>query len=221
MGVLSKFLIPDERFRWFGVEVDRDSVAYMKGNFPGVREHIIEGDFLKLPLEKLFAGQKLAVIGNFPYNISTQIVFKILETPDMIPEMVGMFQKEVARRIASPPGSKEYGILSVLCQAFYQVEYLFQVDEHVFFPPPNVKSAVIRITRKAEDIPCSKKKLFEVVKTAFNQRRKTLRNSLKSMHLAWEELPEHLPGKRPEQLGLEEFFQLTLNAQNLSPGIPQ
>ncbi|MFO7978861.1 MAG: rRNA adenine N-6-methyltransferase family protein, partial [Bacteroidales bacterium] len=116
MGVLSKFLIPDERYQWYGVEIDRDSIAYLKEHYPGQRDRLIEGDFLKLPLDQLFKDQKLAVIGNFPYNISTQIVFKILENVDQVTEMVGMFQKEVARRIASPPGSKEYGILSVLGQ---------------------------------------------------------------------------------------------------------
>jgi 16S rRNA (adenine1518-N6/adenine1519-N6)-dimethyltransferase len=213
MGVLSKYLIDDKRFEWIGVELDRISVEYLKQHYPKIKNNIIEGDFLKLPFEKLFPGRKLAIIGNFPYNISTQIVFKILETPDQIPEMVGMFQKEVARRIASPPGSKEYGILSVLCQAYYDVEYLFQVDEHVFHPPPNVKSAVIRITRKTQPIDCNPRRLFVVVKTAFNQRRKTLRNSLKSLPIDWDNLPEDLKGKRPEQLSLEDFFLITRNSE--------
>ncbi len=218
MGVLSKFLIPDERYQWYGVEIDRDSIAYLKEHYPQQRDRLIEGDFLKLPLDQLFKDQKLAVIGNFPYNISTQIVFKILENVDQVSEMVGMFQKEVARRIASPPGSKEYGILSVLGQAFYKIEYLFQVDEHVFHPPPKVKSAVIRMTRKQEALPCEPQRLFRVVKTAFNQRRKTLRNSLKGMPVNWEVLPDYLPGQRPEQLSLEEFYQITCN---LILGSPQ
>jgi 16S rRNA (adenine1518-N6/adenine1519-N6)-dimethyltransferase len=209
MGVLSKYLMEDARIRWFGVEVDRDSVAWLREHYPLAEERIIEGDFLKLPLDRLFEDQPIAVIGNFPYNISSQILFKALEHRKQVTELVGMFQKEVARRVASPPGNKDYGILSVLCQAFYQVEYLFQVDEHVFQPPPKVKSAVIRLKRKPGEIPCDPRLLFTLVKTAFNQRRKTLRNSLKGLPVDWDALPDYLPGKRPEQLGLEEFFLLT------------
>lgn len=211
-GVLTKFLINNPAYEWNGVELDRDSIAYIKENYPAIAENLIEADFLRLSLSELAKGEPMAIIGNFPYNISSQIVFKMLEHHELVPELVGMFQKEMAMRIAAPAGNKTYGIMSVLAQAFYKVEYLFQVDEHVFHPPPKVKSAVIRMQRKQGALPCDPKKLFMVVKTAFNQRRKTLRNSLKGVEINWEGLPADFPGQRPEQLKLEEFFLLAQNA---------
>ena len=211
-GILTRFLINNPDYKWFGVELDRDSVAFLRERFPQISEQLFEEDFLKISLQKIANDEQFAVIGNFPYNISSQIVFKIIEHLELIPEMVGMFQKEMAQRIAAPHGNKTYGILSVLTQAFFSVEYLFQVDEHVFHPPPRVKSAVIRLKRKEGLLPCDKKKLFLVVKTAFNQRRKTLRNSLKGLEIQWQNLPEHFPGERPEQLCLEDFFMMARNA---------
>ena len=212
-GVLTKYLAELKEYEWYGVELDRDSISFLREHFPSLADRIMEADFLKMPLAGIAKGEPLAVIGNFPYNISSQIVFKVLEHRDLVPELVGMFQKEMAQRIAAPHGNKTYGILSVLTQAFYQVEYLFQVDEHVFYPPPKVKSAVIRMKRKEEPLPCEPRKLFSVVKAAFNQRRKTLHNSLKGQRIRWEELPGDFPGKRPEQLSLEDFFLVAQQAE--------
>jgi len=207
-GVLTKFLIENHAYQWNGVELDRDSIAYLQQHYPGIAGHLHQEDFLKVSLAGISNGAQLAIIGNFPYNISSQIVFKILEQREIVPEMVGMFQKEMAQRIAAPSGNKTYGIMSVLAQAFYRVEYLFQVDEHVFHPPPKVKSAVLRMQRKDEELPCEARKLFMVVKAAFNQRRKTLRNSLKGIEMKWDELPADFPGRRPEQMRLEDFLLL-------------
>ncbi|TVQ15947.1 MAG: 16S rRNA (adenine(1518)-N(6)/adenine(1519)-N(6))-dimethyltransferase RsmA [Bacteroidetes bacterium] len=214
-GVLSKYLISDARFTWWGMDVDTDSIAYLHKHYPDSGNNILEQDFLRTNVQELFNGEKVGVIGNFPYNISSQILFKILEYRNLVPEMVGMFQKEVAVRIVSGPDGKVNGILSILCQAFYDVEYLFQVDEHVFTPPPKVKSAVIRFKRNNTlQLDCDEKKFFTVVKTAFNQRRKTLRNSLKSMQIDWE-LPkvESLKGKRAEELEVADFVEITLAAK--------
>ena len=208
-GVLTQFLLEDKKFDWTGVELDRDSIAFLNEEYPEVAHNLLEADFLKIDLEGVAEGSQMAVIGNFPYNISSQILFKVLDNSLLVPELVGMFQKEVAMRIAAPPGNKTYGILSVLTQAHYNVELLFSVDENVFDPPPKVKSAVIRMQRKDEPLPCSSKKLARVVKTAFNQRRKTLRNSLKSLNVDWDDLPAHFQGERPEQLSLQDFFLLT------------
>jgi len=207
-GVLTRFLINDERFTWYGVEIDKDSVQYLAETFPGILQRLTEGDFLKIPFNDLASGLPLGIIGNFPYNISSQIIFKVLENHQLVPELVGMFQKEMALRVVASHGSKTYGIISVLTQALYRVEYLFQVDEQVFQPPPKVKSAVIRLTRKEDPLPCDLGALFKVVKAAFNQRRKTLRNSLKGLNLDWESLPESFSGMRAEQLNLESFFRL-------------
>ncbi len=213
-GMLSQFLLKNKDFMWFGLDVDRDAIAYIQERFPAFKDHIIQADFLRADLMQFADERQLAVIGNFPYNISTQIMFRVLHERTNIPEMVGMFQKEVARRIASPPGSKEYGILSVLTQAFYDVEILFNVEPHVFVPPPKVQSSVIRCRRKATyNLDCNEKMFFAVVKTAFNQRRKTLRNSLKSMHVNWSSLPTGIPGQRPEQLGVNEFVAITKHAE--------
>lgn len=209
MGVLTKFLLERKDFEIFVAEIDRDSVAYLKTHYPSLSPNIIEGDFLRMSLEDKFK-EPFAVIGNFPYNISSQIMFRILENRDLIPEAAGMFQKEVAERIAAPPGSKTYGILSVLLQAFYKIEYLFTVHEHVFSPPPKVKSAVIRLQRNdTSALSCDEKKFFSVVKMAFNQRRKTLRNSLKQMGYSSEALSDPIFEKRPEQLSVKDFEHLT------------
>lgn len=208
MGVLTKYLINLPNFNLKVAEIDRDSVAYLKLNYPTLTNNIIEQDFLQLNLNQLFNGP-LAVIGNYPYNISSQILFKALENKQQVVCVVGMFQKEVAERIAAPKGSKTYGILSVLCQAFYTVEYLFTVHENVFIPPPKVKSAVIRlIRRETVDIKCDHVLFFRVVKTAFNQRRKTLRNALKPV-LNGATIDTALLDKRAEQLGVEDFVLLT------------
>jgi len=208
MGVLTKYLL-NKSVETFVVEIDKESVIYLEKNYQKLHDHIIGEDFLKYNLKKIFHEEPFAIIGNFPYNISTQIVFRTLEMRDQIPEFAGMFQKEVAERICEKKGSKTYGILSVLCQAFYEVEYLFTVSEHVFTPPPKVKSGVLRMIRKENyHLPCSEKLFFTVVKTAFNQRRKTLRNSIKS--LINDDIKEDaIFNLRPEQLGFEDFIKIT------------
>ncbi len=209
MGALTQHLLRREDFETSVVELDRDSVAYLNVHFSQLRGRILEQDFLHMKLDELF-GEQFAVVGNYPYNISSQIVFKILDYKEHIPEMVGMFQKEVARRFASGPGSKEYGIISVLVQAHYNVEYLFTVDENEFIPPPKVKSGVIRMTRKTGSVLGCDEKLFKIIiKTGFNQRRKTLRNSLKSLLKEGMDTTLEVFNKRPEQLGLEQFVELT------------
>ncbi|WP_423126279.1 16S rRNA (adenine(1518)-N(6)/adenine(1519)-N(6))-dimethyltransferase RsmA [Gaoshiqia sp. Z1-71] len=209
MGVLTQFLLKKSAYRTTVVEIDNESVVYLKEHFPELGDRILSKDFLKLKLSDYFPGQ-FALIGNFPYNISSQIFFKLLEYKDLIPESVGMIQKEVAERLSAGPGSKTYGILSVFLQAYYRIEYLFTVPEHVFIPPPKVKSAVIRLVRnQREKLDCDEALFFKIVKTAFNQRRKTMRNSLKSF-LTDEELKRSaIFDKRPEQLSVGEFEQLT------------
>lgn len=215
-GALTKYLVDHPDFRWMGVEVDRESVDFLRMTYPALTDQVLEKDFLRLDMPHYFGKGQFAVAGNFPYNISTQILFKVLEHRDQVPELVGMFQKEVAQRIATGPGSKVYGILSVLVQAFYEVELLFQVSEHVFDPPPKVKSAVIRIKRRENfSLACDEKKFFVLVKTAFNQRRKTLRNALRSMNIDWEKLPDNMSGLRAERLEVEDFVQL-VNAIGIS-----
>ncbi|MBO5663535.1 MAG: 16S rRNA (adenine(1518)-N(6)/adenine(1519)-N(6))-dimethyltransferase RsmA [Bacteroidales bacterium] len=215
MGVLTQFLMEKERPLKV-VEIDRESVAYLQDNFPKqLSDNIIAGDFLKMDLQEFFNGQPFVLIGNYPYNISSQIFFKMLDNKELIPCCAGMIQKEVAERIASPAGKKAYGILSVLLQAYYDIEYLFTVSEHVFDPPPKVKSAVIRMTRNhRESLPCDEKLFKTVIKTAFNQRRKTLRNSLKPL-LGQEAAvySEPIFDKRPEQLTVDQFIELTLLAE--------
>lgn len=215
MGVLTQFLIQNNAINLTAIEIDRESVAYLKEWYPEL--DLVEGDFLKISLDELIPEGVFNVIGNYPYNISSQIFFKVLDYKDRIPICSGMIQKEVAERIASKPGKKAYGILSVLLQAYYDIEYLFTVDEHVFNPPPKVKSAVIRMTRnKRMQVDCDEKLFKTVVKTAFNQRRKQLRNSLKQ--LVGKDniiLQENIFNMRPEQLSVEEFIQLTnLIAEN-------
>ena len=210
MGVLTQFLMKKER-EVKVVELDFESVAYLKENFPALEGHIIEDDFLKLKLENIFEGKPFVLTGNYPYNISSQIFFKMLDYKDIIPCCTGMIQKEVAERIAAGPGSKTYGILSVLIQAWYKVEYLFTVHEHVFNPPPKVKSAVIRMTRnETTDLGCDEKLFKQIVKTTFNQRRKTLRNSIASILDKSHPLSaDPIFNKRPEQLSVQEFVELT------------
>lgn len=210
MGVLTQFLL-EANHDLTVVELDLESVAYLEQNFPALEGKILAEDFLRLDLSKLFAGQ-FCVIGNYPYNISSQIFFKVLDYKGHIPCCSGMIQKEVAERLAAGPGSKTYGILSVLLQAWYDIEYLFTVSETVFNPPPKVKSAVIRMTRNNRtELGCDQSLFKTVVKTSFNQRRKTLRNSMKP--LLGKDCPDYtLPvfDKRPEQLSVEQFIELTL-----------
>jgi 16S rRNA (adenine1518-N6/adenine1519-N6)-dimethyltransferase len=206
-GILTEFLI-ERRFPDFRViEIDNESVYYLKQKFPGLKD-IIRGDFLKLVIDECFT-DKLAVIGNFPYNISSQILFKVLNQKDKIIEVCGMFQKEVAERICSSPGSKTYGILSVLIQAYYSTEYLFTVPEYVFLPPPKVKSGMIRLRRnQVTRLGCDESLFFRVVKASFNQRRKIIRNSVKAAFQLREEDYRDF-GLRPEQLSVDQFVELT------------
>jgi len=209
MGVLTKYLLKKE-VTTYVIEIDTESVEYLQANYLNLAPRIIEEDFLKFDLNEIFKGDAFGIIGNFPYNISTQIVFKALEMRDQIPEFSGMFQKEVAQRICSTEGSKVYGILSVLTQAFYDAEYLFTVPPNVFNPPPKVDSGVLRLTRKADySLPCDEKLFFKTVKTAFQQRRKTIRNSLKTFNLSDNLKANSIFGKRPEQLSVQEFIGLT------------
>ncbi|MBK9224843.1 MAG: 16S rRNA (adenine(1518)-N(6)/adenine(1519)-N(6))-dimethyltransferase RsmA [Flavobacterium sp.] len=209
MGVLTKYLL-DKPVNTYVIEIDTESVVYLDENFPKLKGRIISKDFLKYNINEVFDGKQFAIIGNFPYNISTQIVFKALEYRHQIPEFAGMFQKEVAERICEKKGSKAYGILSVLAQAFYEAEYLFTVDENVFIPPPKVKSGVLRLRRKENyTLPCSEKLFFTIVKTAFQQRRKTLRNSLKTLNLSDNLREDAIFDLRPEQLSVEQFVSLT------------
>jgi 16S rRNA (adenine1518-N6/adenine1519-N6)-dimethyltransferase len=207
MGILTRYLLENKDHTTYVVEIDNESIEYLQTNFPKLKDRIIAGNFLDLNLKE-FSDRPFVVIGSFPYNISSQIFFKILENKDQIPQVVGMIQKEVAERIAAPPGSKTYGILSVLLQAFYDIKYLFTVSEHVFVPPPKVKSAVIRLKRNNTiALDCDEKLFFTVVKTAFNQRRKTMHNSLKK--LITNPAPNEILQKRPEQLSVKEFVELT------------
>ncbi len=206
MGVLTKFLIAENKSVSV-VEIDTESVSYLHQNYPDLP--VFAEDFLRMDLVEKFNHQPIAIIGNFPYNISSQIVFKIIEDRHLVPEMVGMFQKEVAERICAKEGSKVYGILSVLTQAYFKAEYLFTVDENVFNPPPKVKSGVIRLTRIREKLEVDEKFFFQVVKAAFNQRRKTLRNALKSLNIQQHEIEENLLNLRAEQLSVQAFVELT------------
>lgn len=208
MGVLTKHLQHRDAFKV--VEIDRDSVAYLKANFNTLEGKILEGDFLKQDIS-MEMEDHFAIIGNFPYNISSQIFFKVLEMKDQVSEVVGMLQREVAQRLASPPGSKAYGILSVLLQAYYDIEYLFTVSEDVFDPPPKVKSAVIRVKRNGvQRLDCDEKLFKVIIKQAFNQRRKTIRNSVKSLLPPGLEVANYeIFSKRPEQLSVNDFVFLT------------
>ena len=213
MGVLTQYLVEKPR-EVKAVEIDRESVAYLRENYPKLRDNIIGQDFLRMDLHQVFNGQQFVLTGNYPYDISSQIFFKMLDYKDLIPCCTGMIQREVAQRIASQPGNKAYGILSVLIQAWYHVEYLFTVDEHVFNPPPKVKSAVIRMTRnEVRNLDCDEMFFKRVVKTVFNQRRKMLRVSLRQLFSGEGASAEFYTGelmtKRPEQLTVEQFVALT------------
>ena len=209
MGVLTQYLLKNPHIDLTAIELDRESVAYLHEWYPEL--HLIEGDFLKLDLNTLYPDGDFSVIGNYPYNISSQIFFKVLEYKDRIPICSGMIQKEVAERIASRPGKKAYGILSVLLQTYYDIEYLFTVNENVFNPPPKVKSAVVRLTRnERKQLDCNEQLFKQVVKTSFNQRRKQMRNSLQQLVGKGNPiLEENIFTKRPEQLSVEEFVELT------------
>lgn len=209
MGVLTKYLIANTQYETHVIDIDTESIGYLKVNFPSLIPNIIEGDFLKLDFNTLFKGP-FAVIGNFPYNISTEILFTILEHKERVPEVVGMFQKEVAERIAAKPKNKTYGITSVLLQAYYDIEYLFTVGENEFIPPPRVKSAVIRLHRnKVEKLDCNEKLFKQLVKAGFNQRRKTLRNSIKAFKLKPEFMEHKYLTQRAEELSVADFIALT------------
>lgn len=211
-GVLTKYLLKKELDLYI-IDIDSESIEYLKNNIQLPEEKIIFDDFLKINLRNIF-NKPFGIIGNFPYNISSQIFFKVLEHKNEVPEIVCMLQKEVAERLASPPGNKTYGILSVFLQAFYQVEYLFTVKPQVFNPPPKVESAVIRLTRNlTESLPCDEKLFFRIVKQGFNNRRKTLRNALKPINLPPEINELDVLNQRAEQLSVQEFVNLTLKIQ--------
>ncbi|MEI6852728.1 MAG: 16S rRNA (adenine(1518)-N(6)/adenine(1519)-N(6))-dimethyltransferase RsmA [Bacteroidota bacterium] len=208
-GILTKYLFSSTAYQTRLIEVDTEAYQYLLEKYPDKKDMIILGDFLRLDLSALFS-EPFAVIGNFPYNISSQILFAVLENRNLVPEVVGMFQKEVAMRIAAGPNSKVYGIISVLLQAFYDIEYLFTVDEHVFNPPPKVKSAVIRLKRNnVQSLGCDEQLFTKVVKQAFNQRRKTLRNALRGLNMNPELLASDILNKRAEQLSVADFFEIT------------
>lgn len=209
MGVLTQFLLERDDITLWGVEIDRESIAYMRERFPEFAPRLIEGDFLKMNLGEGFP-QGVKIIGNFPYNISSQIFFKVLENRDIVPQIVGMVQREVAQRIAEPPGSRTYGILSVLLQAWYDIDYLFTVNENVFSPPPKVKSAVIRLTRNGSTrLGCDEALFVKVVKAAFGQRRKMIRNSLRAVFGDFGGAEHPFFGNRAEKLSVAEFVELT------------
>ena len=207
-GVLTQYMVNDIHDKFFVIEIDHESIDYLKVHFPTLGNHLIQGDFLKADLSQ-YGQQDMAIIGNFPYNISSQIFFQVLKYKEQVVEVVGMVQKEMAERMAAKEGSKTYGILSVLMQAWYDIDYLFTVHENVFNPPPKVKSAVIKMRRNAvTDLGCDEKLFVTIVKQAFNQRRKTLRNSLRPL-LSPEIIENEVFNKRPEQLSVKEFIDLT------------
>ena len=207
-GVLTQFLVRDVLDKFHVIEIDKESIAYLQQHFPMLGDRLIEGDFLRADLNQ-YGQQNMAIIGNFPYNISSQIFFQVLKYKEQVVEVVGMVQKEMAERMAAKEGSKTYGILSVLMQAWYDIDYLFTVHENVFNPPPKVKSAVIKMRRNAvTDLGCDEKLFVNIVKQAFNQRRKTMRNSLRPM-LSPEIIENEVFNKRPEQLSVQEFIELT------------
>ena len=207
-GVLTQFMVNDILDKFYVIEIDKESIAYLKSHFPMLDDRLVEGDFLKADLSQ-YGRQNMAIIGNFPYNISSQIFFQVLKYKEQVVEVVGMVQKEMAERMAAKEGSKTYGILSVLMQAWYDIDYLFTVHENVFNPPPKVKSAVIKMRRnEITDLGCDEKLFVNIVKQAFNQRRKTMRNSLRAM-LSPTIIDNEVFNKRPEQLSVKEFIDLT------------
>ncbi len=213
-GVLTRHLLDNWKGKLTVIELDRESVAFLKKNHSHDEFVLIEGDFLQTNLSELFT-EPFAIIGNFPYNISSQIFFKVLEHRDLVMEVVGMLQKEVAERLVSPPGNRDYGILSVFLQAFYEMEYLFTVEPHVFNPPPKVRSGVIRLKRNSvTELGCDEKLFRQIVKQGFQNRRKTLRNALKPLNLPFDSVPESTLGARAEQLSVDEFVELTKQLQS-------
>lgn len=207
-GVLTQFMVNDILDKFYVIEIDKESIEYLQQHYPSLGDHLIQGDFLKADLSQ-YGQRNMAIIGNFPYNISSQIFFQVLKYKEQVVEVVGMVQKEMAERMAAKEGSKTYGILSVLMQAWYDIDYLFTVHENVFNPPPKVKSAVIKMRRNAvTDLGCDEKLFVNIVKQAFNQRRKTMRNSLRSM-LGTDIIDNEVFNKRPEQLSVKEFIDLT------------
>ena len=209
MGILSDFLLQKTEYQTSLIDIDTESYIFLKKKYPQLKERLINADFLEMDFSKVFTGP-FAIIGNFPYNISSQILFKVLDSRDQVPEIVGMFQKEVAERCASKPGSKEYGILSVFLQAYYKVEYLFTVKAGVFNPPPKVLSAVIRLTRnEVPTLACDEKLFWQVVKAGFNQRRKTLRNALSSLINKEAMATDATLDLRAERLSVADFVALT------------
>lgn len=207
MGVLTKILLKNKELKTWAAEIDGESVTYLCAHFPEISERLLQESFLEIDLSNRFS-EKIAVIGNFPYNISSQIVFHIIDHRDKVPAMVGMFQKEVAERLAAGHGGKDYGILSVLVQAYYKIEYLFTVPEHVFNPPPKVKSGVISMQRRTDDLACDEILFKKIVKAAFNQRRKKLRNAISAFGLNDADLGD-FASKRAEELSVDDFVILT------------
>lgn len=212
-GILTRFLLENKNLNFKAIEIDTESVSFLHDHFPVLHDRLFHADFLKSNLNDFFS-EPFAIIGNFPYNISSQILFKVLDYRNMVPEVVGMVQKEVAERIAAPPGSKTYGIMSVLLQAWYDIEYLFTVNENVFIPPPKVKSAVIRLTRnQKQTLECDESLFTAIVKTAFNQRRKTLRNALSSIIKDKDTAALPFMSERAERLSVDDFVILTQSLQ--------
>lgn len=208
-GVLTQYLVKIEGIEFKAAEIDTESIEFLQKNYPQIGDNLLEGDFLKMDLKEIFNGD-FSVIGNFPYNISSQIFFKLIDYKDQVPQIVCMLQKEVAERLASPPGNKSYGILSVLLQAWYNIDYLFTVEPGSFIPPPKVKSAVISLKRNSrESLGCDEVLFKRVVKASFNQRRKAVRNSVKQLLEGKTPPDSYLFGQRPEQLSVEEFVELT------------
>ncbi len=208
-GVLTKYLAAELKQNFFALDIDTDSVPYLKQHYPDIADHVLLEDFLEFDIKKIIPG-KFNVIGNFPYNISSQILFKVLDNRNDVDIVVGMFQKEVALRLAEKPGTKTYGIISVLLQTYYDIEYLFTVNENVFTPPPKVKSAVIRLKRNnRKSLSCNEELFTKVVKSTFNQRRKQIRNSIRAVATIDDSLLTPLFQKRPEQLSVEQFIELT------------
>ena len=209
-GILTRFLLQQSKLNVYAVEVDSESVDYLNQQFPSLKERLFTEDFLKWELKNL--PESFSIIGNFPYNISSQIFFRILELRNRVPEVVGMVQKEVAERLSAPPGNKTYGILSVLLAAWYDTEYLFTVPQQVFVPPPKVKSAVIRLRRNSiKSLPCNEALFAGIVKSAFNQRRKMLRNSLGDRS---KNIPGEVATQRPEQLTVDDVIEVTQKIEN-------
>ncbi|MEI8203740.1 MAG: 16S rRNA (adenine(1518)-N(6)/adenine(1519)-N(6))-dimethyltransferase RsmA [Bacteroidota bacterium] len=209
MGILTREILALNIPNFYVIEIDLQSIDYLNKHFPELQPRIVHDDFLTFDTSSLFGDAQFSIIGNFPYNISSQILFKVLELKNRVSSLVGMFQKEVALRICSPPGNKNYGILSVLMQAYYNTEYLFTVGSHVFNPPPKVQSAVVKFTRNGvEKLQCDEVLFKRIIKTGFNQRRKTLHNALKTMELS--NLPAKFESKRAEQLSVEDFMEITL-----------